>query len=234
MTIKHQIRIVTADPQSIYRAGIRHILSALPNIAVVGEAGFAADAFMLCERHRPTLLLLDLTMPGALDLLRDLQHHQSPVRVVALTERVEAMLLPAALQYGITGYLLKHVEAFELAQALRNAANGVLTLAPEVAALLAGDDQQQVADPDRLSQREQAVFSLLLYGLSNDAIAERLHISRTTVKFHLRNIYGKLGVRTRVEAISKSYRQYHAGGTSLHDRLPPLSRQPLKLSMKGI
>ncbi|NCC32168.1 MAG: response regulator transcription factor [Chloroflexia bacterium] len=234
MSIRPQMRIVTADPQPIYRAGIRHLLSALPNLTVVGETGCSVDALLLCERLRPTLLLLDLTMPGALDLLHDLHEQQHPVRVVALTQCVEEQLLHAAMQYGLTAYLLKHIDAFELAQALRNAANGVVTFAPEVAALLADQARPHVADPDRLSQREHAVFALLLHGLSNDAIAERLHISRTTVKFHLRNIYGKLGVRTRVEAISKSYLQSHDAETLLRDRLPPLSRQSLKLFMKGI
>lgn len=200
-------RLVTADPQAIFRAGVRQVLGAFPDFEVVGEAGSSTDAFTLCERVRPDLLLIDGLMPGALTLIARLRERRSPVRIVVIADRIEPAAVSHALQLGVAGYLLKAVEAFDLAQALRGAVGGLLTLAPELSAVAMGEWGPSAPDPDGLSERELVVLDLLLLGLSNQAIAARLHLSCATVKYHLRNIYDKLGVRTRAEALARFYRQ---------------------------
>lgn len=205
------IRVVTADPQPIFRAGVRQILAAFPDIAVVGEASSSVDAFTLCERVRPDLLLIDCAMPGAFTLVARMRERRSEVRAVILTCCTEPAVVSRALQLGVAGYLLKLVEPFDLAQALRSAAGGLLTLAPEVAPLAAAELSPPEPGPDRLSPREQAVLDLLLLGLSNQAMAAQLHLSCATIKYHLRNIYDKLGVHTRAEALALFYSQRQDG-----------------------
>ncbi len=219
------IRLVTVDAQAIFRAGIRQICAAFPDIIVAGEAGRAADALGLCERLRPDLLLLDGGLPGGLSLIAQLREHHPAVRVLILADRLDEAALRRALQLGVAGYLLKQIEAFDLVQALRSAAGGLLTLAPEAAALVLGQAEQPECDLDALSEREQMVLALLLHGLSNDAIAARLRVSRATVKFHLRNIYSKLGVRSRTEALAVVYSQRRAPAARQGDPLADLPRR---------
>lgn len=207
MTADSAVRVAIVDAQPIFRVGIRQIFAAFPDITVIGEAGCSADALVLCERLRPGLLLFDAAMPGGLTLIAQLHERRSPVRVLILAERVDEALLDQALQLNIVGYLLKHLGAFDIAQAVRSAASGLLTLAPEAAAAARCGASRPESNPHRLSEREQAVLALLLQCLSNEMIAARLNISRSTVKFHLANIYAKLGVRTRAEAITVFYRQ---------------------------
>jgi DNA-binding NarL/FixJ family response regulator len=208
MTSGTLVRVVTADVQPIFRAGVKQILAAYPDIVVVGEAGTSLDAYALCERLCPDVLLLDPTMPGGLAVLGRIFERRLPTRVVILTDHVDSGLLSRALQFGAAGYLLKQIAAFDFAHAVRSAAGGLLTLSPEASAVAFSDSEAEPG-PDELSEREQAVLDLLLYGLSNRAIAARLHLSCATVKFHLGNIYTKLGVRTRSEALALFYRQQH-------------------------
>lgn len=218
------IRLVTVDAQAIFRAGIRQLCSAVPDIVVAGEAARGGDALVLCERLRPDLLLLDGFLPGAISLIAQLREHHRAVGVVVFAERADPALVQRALQLGVTGYLLKQVEAFDLIQAIRSVARGHLTLAPEVAAVAFGRAEPPEGELDALSEREQTVLGLLLHGLPNDAIAARLRVSRATVKFHLRNIYGKLGVRTRTEALAVVFGQRRAAPRQ-GDPAPELPRR---------
>lgn len=210
MDSKRPLRLVTVDAQAIFRAGIKQICAAVPDMMVAGEASRGADALVLCERLRPDLLLLDGALPGGLSLLAQLRERHGGVRVLLLANQIDESLLRHALQLGVVGYLLKHIEAFELVQAIRSAASGLLTLTPEAAALVRARAGQSELEPDVLSKREQAVLHLLLQGLTNSAIAAMLHISRATVKYHLRNIYSKLDVGSRTEALALVYWQRQA------------------------
>lgn len=207
------LTVVIVDGQPIIRAGIRQVIADVPGFAVVGEAGSCTEARELCERLRPALLICDAAMPGGLALLAQLRERRLPSRVLIVTDRAERALLDHALQLGVGGYVLKQVSAFDLIQALRNAACGLRTLAPEVAALFDRQDEPE-ATVEALSAREQAVLELLLSGLSNNAIAARLQVSRSTVKFHLCNIYDKLDVRSRAETIAICYQHPLALGVA--------------------
>ncbi len=202
-----EIRLVIVDAQAIFRAGIRQICSGYADVTVAGEASRCGDALSLCERLRPDLLLIDGALPGALSLIAQLREHQRAMSIVILVERLDEAMLRRALQLGVLGFLLKQIEAFDLIQALRSAAAGLLTLSEEAASSGLGRADQLEAEQDQLSEREQVVLSLLLNGLSNKDIAGRLRVSRATVKFHLRNIYSKLGVCSRTEALAVVYGQ---------------------------
>ncbi|NTU78394.1 MAG: response regulator transcription factor [Chloroflexales bacterium] len=225
MSTAPAIRVVTVDDQAIFRAGIKQICSAAPDITVAGEAARCGDALVLCDRLRPDLLLLDGALPGALSLIAQLREHHHDVGVLILADRVDETLLRRGLQLGIMGYVLKQVEAFDLIQAIRGAAGGLLTLTPEVATFALSRPEQPEPAQDMLSEREQAVLSLLLHGMSNNTIAARLRVSRATVKFHLRNIYSKLGVCSRTEALAVVYGQRRAAVASPSEMLPELPRR---------
>jgi len=204
------IRLISADAQAIFRAGIRQICSAVPDIEFVGEASRSADVLTLCERMRPDLVLLEGALPGALSLIAQMRQQCPAVGIMVLVDRVDETLLRRGLQLGVVGYLLKQIDVFDLVQAIRSAANGLLTIDPEIAALAVGAEDGRDIDQESLSDREQAVLSLLLQGFSNNDIAARLQISPSTVKFHLRNIYSKLDVRSRAEALAVIYGQQRA------------------------
>lgn len=109
------IRVVTADAQPIVRAGVKQILSSFPDLVVVGEAATSADAYALCERLRPDVLLLDPTLPGILTVITRLHENACAVRVVVLAERVDADLLSRLMPLGIAGYLVKQIAPFDFA-----------------------------------------------------------------------------------------------------------------------
>lgn len=196
------ISVVVADDQPIYIAGIRYLLAALPDIGVAGEASSSVDTFTVVERVRPDVLLLSGAVPGALSLIAQLREHCRSTQIVIMIERVDATMIERALKLGVTGYLLKSVGGFDLAQAIRAAASGLLMMAPEIAAV-AYATRKAGPGMDELSEREQAVLQLLARGQSNSQIALQLHVSTATVKGHVGTILSKLGVATRSEAIAK-------------------------------
>lgn len=219
------IRLISADAQAIFRAGIRQICSTFPDIELVAEAGRSADVLTLCERLRPDLVLLDGALPGALSLIAQMRQQYPVVGVMVLVDRVDETLLRCGLQLGVVGYLLKQIDAFDLVQAIRSAAGGLLTIDPEIAALAVVAQDSMAIDQEPLSDREQAVLSLLLQGISNNDIAGRLRISPSTVKFHLRNIYSKLGVRSRAEALAVIYGQQRAVTRQVPETYPETPRR---------
>ncbi|NJM05665.1 response regulator transcription factor [Candidatus Gracilibacteria bacterium] len=196
------IRLVTVDVRSIFRAGIRQICSAFPDIVVVGEGSRNADAVALCERQQPDVILLDGSQSNQLSFIAHLREYHHDVAMLLFVDEIDDLLLHRAFQLGVLGYLYKDVEALSLVRAIRDASCGLRTLTPEPRAAAYRYQQNSAFDHHALSEREQAVLELLMHGISNDEIAGHLCVSRSTVKFHLRNIYSKLGVRSRAEALA--------------------------------
>ncbi|HMQ32007.1 MAG TPA: response regulator transcription factor [Chloroflexaceae bacterium] len=205
-----RIRVLVVDDHAVVRSGLATFLLACDDMELVGEAAGGAEALALCARARPDVVLMDLVMPdmdGA-TATRELRAAHPHVQVIALTSYKEQELVQAALQAGAIAYLLKDISADALADAIRAAHAGRPTLAPEAARLLVEATQAPggPAGPE-LSEREREVLALMVRGLSNGAIAERLAISRSTVKFHVSGILGKLGAAGRTEAAAIAVQQ---------------------------
>jgi NarL family two-component system response regulator LiaR len=199
-----QIRVMLVDDHAVVRSGLGAFLMAFDDLELVAEAGGGEEVVRLCQEAQPDVVLMDLVMPGmdGAAATEAIRAKCPDIQVIALTSFKEEELVEGALQAGAIGYLLKNVSADELADAIRAAHAGRPTLAPEAAqALIQSTRKPQVPSYD-LTERELEVLALMVEGLSNPEIAERLVVSHSTAKFHVSNVLSKLGVASRTEAVS--------------------------------
>jgi NarL family two-component system response regulator LiaR len=203
------IRVMLVDDHAVVRSGLSAFLLAYDDLELVGEVSNGERAVQLCQQLQPDVVLMDLMMPGmdgatATGLIRE----KCPqIQVIALTSFKEKELVEGALQAGAIGYLLKDVSADELANAIRSAVAGKPTLAPEAAQILIQATRAPAEKPGfDLTEREREVLGLMIEGLNNNQIADRLVVSISTAKFHVSSILSKLGVTSRTEAVSFALR----------------------------
>jgi two-component system, NarL family, response regulator LiaR len=205
MTNLEIIRVIIADDHAVVRNGLSSFITAFDDFELVGEAKNGEQAVSLCEQYRPDVVLMDLMMPvmdGA-TATRQIRQKYPRVQVIALTSFKEREQVQSAIQAGAIGYLLKDISADELARAIRQAHAGKPTLAPEAAEVLiqaARTPETQLGDD--LTEREREVLALMVDGMNNQQIAERLVIGLSTAKSHVSNVLSKLCVSTRTEAVS--------------------------------
>lgn len=210
MTPRAPIRILLVDDHDLARRGLAVFLKAFGDLELAGEATDGAEAVRRCAEVRPDVVLMDLMLPGldGVAATRAIRQQFPHIRVITLTSFQDDDLVLRALQAGANGYLLKNVSADDLAAAIRAAHEGRRVLAPEATQALIEAAAQPPAPGADLSAREREVLALMVQGLNNAAIAERLVVSRSTVKSHVSNILSKLGVTSRTEAAILAV-QYH-------------------------
>lgn len=206
------IRVFLADDQALFRQGLRTLLAAHPDIDAIGEAGDGAEAVRLVITARPDVVLMDLRMP-IMDGVIATQHikAQHPdARIIALTTFDDDQFVLDALRAGAVGYLLKDVSMQVLLEAIHAVAHGEGFLQPSITMkVIEAARQTQFPPPsstlaEELTFRERDILRWLVEGMNNREIADRLVITEGTVKNHISNIIGKLGVRDRTQAAIKA------------------------------
>jgi DNA-binding NarL/FixJ family response regulator len=212
-----RIRVLIADDHEMVRRGLSMFLRAGGDLDVVGEAASGEEAVRLCAVLEPDVVLMDLVLPGmdGVAATEAIRRAHPAIRVIALTSYRDGDLVPRALRAGAIGYLLKDVDVAGLRDAIRAAMAGQPTLAPEAARALieqmAGGPVASMPFGADLSEREREVLALLVKGLSNPRIAERLVVEPSTVHTHVRSILEKLGAANRTEAVALAV-QHHLVG----------------------
>lgn len=198
-----KIRIMIVDDHAVVRSGLSAFLMVMPDLEMVGEAENGEQAVYRSGILKPDVILMDLMMPvmDGVAAIQAIKKQHPEIQIIALTSFQEDELVQNALNAGAIGYLMKNVSARELAAAIHAARGGKMTLSPEAAQALFRASQQ-TNEVESLTEREVDVLRLMVEGLNNAEIAERLVVSLSTVKYHISNILQKLGVDNRVAAVT--------------------------------
>jgi len=199
------ISILIADDHPLFREGVVHSLASEPDIEVVAQASCGEDALRMACDLVPDVVMLDITMPGwgGIVTAEKIRAACPATKVLMLTVAEDEDKLLASFKAGARAYVLKGVSAHELARVVRSVAHGEVYVTPSLAAgiLVALTRSPTSQDPlEGLSEREAEILQLVVQGLTNREIGERLHLSEKTIKHYITNILEKLHVRSRMEA----------------------------------
>jgi DNA-binding NarL/FixJ family response regulator len=211
------IRVLLADDQPLIRLGFRMVLSAAPDIELVGEAETGVLAVDLTTSERPDVVLMDVRMPGinGIEAARRIRDIRPGTKILMLTVSDDEEDLYEAIKAGVNGYLLKEIPVEEVAEAIRAVAQGQSLISPSMASKLLTQfnvlarkaEERQQFPPPTLTSRELEFLKLVSKGMSNREIADVLFISENTVKNHVRNILEKLHLHSRMEAVIYAVRE---------------------------
>ena len=208
------LRLLLVDDHAVVRVGLRTLLNDEPDMEVIGEAGTVADAIRLCSQLGPDVVLLDVRLPdgSGIDACRAIRR-RSDSQVLMLTSYADDELVVEAITSGAAGYVLKQISIEELLRAIRAVGAGDAVLDPQITIRVLRHVRQLERSSSAsafrdLSEREMQVLALVAEGKSNAEIAEKLHLSPTTVRNHVSTILSKLGLSNRIEAAIYAVRNH--------------------------
>jgi NarL family two-component system response regulator LiaR len=209
MTENETINVIVIDDHDMVRRGLAAYFNTYPDITLIGEAGDGGAGVRLCLEMEPDVVLMDLVMPGmgGIEATRQICDQRPDIKVIALTSFQDKSMVEEAVRAGAISYLLKNVDGDSLAAAIRSAYAGRGTLSPEITRSLVSTGMSSNIGDD-LTQRELEVLTLMVAGLTNPEIADRLTISRATASSHVSHILQKLDVSNRAEAIVLAVRNH--------------------------
>lgn len=195
------IRVLVADDHAVVRHGLKQLLATFDGVELIGEAVNGEEAATLAAERSPDVVLMDLEMPivDGIEATKRIRAQDADVAIVVLTSFSDRERILQALDAGAAGYLLKDVEPEELEKAIAAAARGESPLDPKAAGALVSA-RRATAPADSLSDREREVLLMVVDGLANKQIAQRLSISEKTVKAHLTSVFRRIGVTDRTQA----------------------------------
>jgi DNA-binding NarL/FixJ family response regulator len=209
-----RVRVLVVDDHEVVRQGIRMVLETDPDLEVVGEACSGEEAIERVRELSPSVVVMDIGMPGlsGFEATRRIRQSNPEVQVLALTVHDSEAYVFQMLQAGATGYVVKRAPASEVIQAVKRAHRGESVLHPSVAKLLIRDylsraERGEEASYDSLSQREREILKLVAEGKTNRDIAELLAVSVKTVQAHRANLMRKLGMHDRTELVKYAIRK---------------------------
>jgi two-component system, NarL family, response regulator DevR len=204
MTTQAPIRLLIVDDHAIVREGLTSILSEEPDFEVVGEAADGASGLMAVARLKPTVVLLDMRMPGAdgIEICRDITANHPDVRVIILTAFLDSDTINRCIQAGAKGYVLKDVERTDLTRSIRDVAHGEAFLDRRAHTVVV-ERLRRETERNRpvLTEREVSILKFMAEGFTNRQIATKLYVSEGTIKDQLQKIMDKLGATNRVSAL---------------------------------
>lgn len=201
------ISILVVDDHAVVRAGLRALIQSDPSMRIAGEAAGGLEAISLVEKLRPDVLVLDLSMPDMDGILvtKELHEKYPDIRILILTVHEDEALLREAMKSGASGYILKYAAEKELIEAINRIISGGMYVDPKMLPSLFNEEKNLTQAPDDLVEpltpREIGVLKLIVEGYTNRQIGVELGISVRTVEGHRANLYGKLGLRSRVELV---------------------------------
>jgi DNA-binding NarL/FixJ family response regulator len=206
------ISVAIVDDQRDIREGLQHLLNKAEGLECQSTYGDAESAIAGITAGRPDVVLMDIDLPNmsGIECVKVLQRRAPDVQIIMLTGYLEDAFIFKALQAGAFGYLAKTVFPSHLIHAIREVRSGGAPMSRHVARTVVRSFTTSAAEQEQLSRREQEVFDLLCEGASYKEIAGKLFVSTNTVRFHLKNIYKKLNVSSRHEAVRKSMRRGRA------------------------
>ena len=211
----NEIRVIIADDHVLFREGTRTLIEREKDMKVVGEASNGEEAIELVTKLSPQVALIDIAMPklNGIDATRQIKAHHPSTAVLILTAYDNDQYIMALLEAGAAGYLLKNVSGKDLVNAIRAVYAGEAVLHPAIAQKVfsrlgaAGGERAESVPRVELSDREMEILRMAARGKSNQEIAGQLYLSRRTIQAHLANIFDKMDVGSRTEAVLQALRK---------------------------
>ena len=208
-TAQKNIKLLLVDDHEVLRSGLKYTLDVVDHIEIIGEASNGVEAVELFRELHPDVVLMDLLMPemDGVEATQLITTEDPEAVILILSSSKEEDMIQSALEAGAVGYLTKNVSPSEITKAIENAVAGITTLSPEATRALIHTTTKSEKPEYSLSNREYEVLEKLVAGMTNPEIADVLFISKATVKRHVSNIFYKLDVSSRTEAVALAIRQ---------------------------